>query len=64
MSLLGICIVDAWFAYSQATGSQYTQNDFYMDLAEELIDNNYDRVGGTESRGQKQSYSTSPSKNT
>ena len=64
MSLLGICIVDTWLAYSQAAGSRYTQNDFYMDLAEELIDNNYDRVEDTASRGQKQYYSTSPSKNT
>ena len=60
MSLLGINIVDTWLAYSQATGTKCTQNEFYMDLAEELIDNNYDRVRGTASRGQQQSYSSSP----
>jgi hypothetical protein len=54
-SLLGMCIVDAWYAYSQCTKSRGPSNahsteeekhkDFYSYLAEELIDNNYDSVG-------------------
>jgi hypothetical protein len=52
-SLLGMCIVDAWYAFSQCTktrGANNTntgekQKDFYSFLAEELIDNNYDNVG-------------------
>ena len=41
-SILGICIVDTWLAYQLATNTKTPQRDFYMDLAEELIDNNYD----------------------
>jgi hypothetical protein len=44
-SLLGMCIVDAWYAYSQCTNTDEKQKDFYSYLAEELIDNNYDSVG-------------------
>jgi hypothetical protein len=49
-SLLGMCIVDAWYAYSQCTktgeaNTEEKQKDFYSFLAEELIDNNYDSVG-------------------
>jgi hypothetical protein len=52
-SLLGMCIVDAWYAYSQCTKNRgpnantgcEKQKDFYSFLAEELIDNNYDSVG-------------------
>ena len=49
-SLLGMCIVDAWYAYSQCTKTrgaktEEKQQDFYSFLAEELIDNNYDSVG-------------------
>ncbi len=48
-SLLGMCIVDTWYAYSQCTkandGTDEKQKDFYSFLAEELIDNNYDSVG-------------------
>jgi hypothetical protein len=50
-SLLGMCIVDAWYAYSQCTNTDEKQNSFYSSLAEELIDNNYDTVGrGSETR--------------
>ena len=34
--------VDTWLAYSQATGSTELQSEFYVHLAEELIDNNID----------------------
>jgi hypothetical protein len=52
-SLLGMCIVDAWYAYSQCTKTRGAnaasidekQKDFYSYLAEELIDNTYDSVG-------------------
>ncbi len=47
MSLLGICIVDTWLAYKQCTGTDEKQKEFYSKLAEELIDNNYDRIGGS-----------------
>lgn len=60
MTLLGITIVDTWLAWSQATGSKCTQSEFYNDLAEELIDNNYDRVGGTGSRQQPTGSENSP----
>ena len=43
MSLLGICLVDAWMAYSQLIdGNTEKQSTFYSGLAEELIDNRYD----------------------
>ena len=43
MSLVGICIVDAWLAYSQVTQfKQEIQSEFYSFLAEELIDNRVD----------------------
>jgi hypothetical protein len=41
-SLLGMCIVDSWYAYSQCTATQERQKDFYSFLAEELIDNCHD----------------------
>jgi hypothetical protein len=46
MSLLGICIVDSWLLYSGARGfrSHMTQREFYERLAEELIDNDYEKV--------------------
>jgi hypothetical protein len=44
-SLLGMCIVDTWYAYSQCTSTREKQKIFYSFLAEELIDNNYDSVG-------------------
>ena len=50
MSLVAICIVDTWLAYKQCTGTQETQADFYLALAEELIDNSYDEPNST--RGQ------------
>ena len=42
MSLLSICIVDTWFAYSSILETHENQNDFYEYLAEELIENIYD----------------------
>ena len=60
MTLLGITIADTWLAWSQATGSKCTQSEFYNDLAEELIDNNCDRVGGTGSRQQPTGSENSP----
>jgi len=47
LSLLGMCIVDAWMLYSGARGgaAELTQKQIYEDLAAELIDNTYDSVG-------------------
>jgi hypothetical protein len=44
-TLLGMCIVDTWYAYSQCTKTKEKQKAFYSFLAEELIDNKYDSVG-------------------
>ena len=35
-------VVDTWLVYSQAMGSTELQSEFYVHLAEELIDNNID----------------------
>jgi len=47
LSLLGMCVVDAWLLYAGARGpaAALTQNQFYEDLAAQLIDNTYDSVG-------------------
>ncbi|KAG7352288.1 transposase IS4 [Nitzschia inconspicua] len=42
-TILGMCIVDAWLVYKGATGTSETQSEFYSWLAEELIDNSYDK---------------------
>ena len=48
---MAMMVVDSWLVYSQvnsqATNTQESQQDFYAHLAEELIDNTYDQVGGT-----------------
>jgi hypothetical protein len=44
-TLLGMCIVDTWYVYSQCTKTKEKQQDFYSFLAEELIDNKYDSIG-------------------
>ena len=54
LSFLGMIGVDTLPLYSLATASNQLQNHFYMDLAEELIDNSLtqlgDRQGGRETR--------------
>ncbi len=57
LSLIGICIVDTWLAYKECTGTEERQKEFYSKLAEELIDNNYDGVGGSGS-GRSSAFST------
>jgi hypothetical protein len=47
LTIFGMRVVATWKVWSQVTGSKCTQSDFYKDLAEELIDNTYDAVGGT-----------------
>ena len=42
LSLVSICIVDSWLAFKQATGTSSTQAEFYINLAEQLIDNEDD----------------------
>jgi hypothetical protein len=46
LSIFGMCVVDAWLAFSQCTESKETQKDFYSLLADELIDHNYDNQRG------------------
>ena len=51
ISLLSICIVDSWLAYTGITeDKKEKQKDFYGYLAEELIDNRYDERGGSRER--------------
>ena len=50
MVIFGICVVDTWLAWKQATNARFSQSEFYTDLAEELINNNYDSVS-TATRG-------------
>mmetsp|Transcript_35120 Transcript_35120/g.52203 ORF Transcript_35120/g.52203 Transcript_35120/m.52203 type:complete len:141 (+) Transcript_35120:1039-1461(+) len=51
-----IC-VDTWLLYSGATASNQLQYHFYMDLAEELIDNSYGTIGGSARRHRDQAAS-------
>ena len=58
LSLLSMCFVDTWRVYSRITfgdtdgegGPRETQKEFYSLLAEELIDNTYDYIGGQRRR--------------
>jgi len=46
ISLLGVCIVDAWLLHSGARGAAaLKQSEFYENLAGDLIDNSFDSVG-------------------
>ena len=40
LTIFSMIVVDTWLVYSQATGSTELQSEFYVCLAEELIDNN------------------------
>ena len=40
LTIFLMIVVDTWLVYSQATGSTELQSEFYVHLAEELIDNN------------------------
>ena len=40
LTIFSIIVVDTWLVYSQVTGSTELQSEFYVRLAEELIDNN------------------------
>ena len=42
LTIFLMIVVDTWLVYSQATGSTEFQSEFYVHLAEELIDNNID----------------------
>ena len=42
MTILSIIIVDLWLAYSQCRQNAVNQRQYYEDLAEELITNDYD----------------------
>jgi hypothetical protein len=43
-TLLGIGIIDTWYAYSQYKNTQEKQKVYSL-LAKELIDNKYDTLG-------------------
>jgi hypothetical protein len=47
LNILGIVIVDAWLAWRGCKGSAngIQKGDFYIALAEELIDNSFVRIG-------------------
>ena len=40
LTIFSMIVVDAWLVYSQVTGSTELQSEFYVHLAEELIDSN------------------------
>ena len=42
LTIFSMIVVDTWLVYSQVTGSTELQSEFYVSLAEELIDNNID----------------------
>ena len=42
LTILSMIVVDTWLVYSQVMGSTELQSEFYVRLAEELIDNNID----------------------
>ena len=44
ISVFAMNVVDIWLAYQVITGTAETQSDFYNYLAEEMIDNTYDRL--------------------
>ena len=46
LTIFSMIVVDTWLVYSQVTGSTELQSEFYVHLAEELIDNN-DRILST-----------------
>jgi hypothetical protein len=52
MSLFLMIMVDTYLVYSQSTASEGTPTDFYHELAEDLIDDNFDgaAAGGRSSR--------------
>jgi hypothetical protein len=60
LSIFAMCVVDAWLLYSKATKCSEKQKDFYMFLADELIDNNYFGIGSQSSR---RASSSSPEDN-
>ena len=45
-TIFGMIVVDTWLVYKGATDTNETQQDFYTFLAEELIDNTFDTMGG------------------
>ena len=46
-------VVDVWLAYQCITGTAETQDDFYNYLAEEMINNTYDRFMMRGTRGRR-----------
>ena len=42
LTIFSMIVVDTWLVYSQVTDSTELQSEFYVCLAEELIDNNID----------------------
>jgi hypothetical protein len=46
LSILAVILVDSWCVPDKIGGLKEIQKDFYGHLAAELIDNNYDHIGG------------------
>jgi hypothetical protein len=51
MSVVGMIVVDAWLAFSGCMQTKEVHKDFYASLAEELIDDLYNLVGGGRALG-------------
>ena len=49
--IFGMCVVDAWLCFKNTVKTGMTQEDFYMTLAEELIDNDIDSIRLRRRRG-------------
>ena len=53
LSVFAMNVVDVWLVYQGITGAADTQADFYNHLAEEMIDNTYDRFMMRSEEGRK-----------
>ena len=53
LSIFGVICVDTYLVYTRATEQEFmSKEDFFMELATELIDNNYDQPAGVRRRPQ------------
>lgn len=42
-TLFGMCVVDSYYLFRECTGSEESKHDFFSGLAEEMIDNTFNR---------------------
>ena len=45
MSILGMCVINTWLCFCHMVETDELWEDFYLNLAEELINNNQDGIG-------------------